>query len=265
MDGYRISEVAERTGFTPATLRYYEDIGVVPPPGRSEAGYRVYDERALGRLTFVARAKQLGLSLEEVGDLTELWDGDTCRPVQQRMGAFVTAKLTATRERIAELSALAVQLETVAARLAEEPQAGPCDETCACNAAAGAVAVPVRPGERDATPSVPIACTLASDELAGRLGDWQAVVDRAVARERLEGGARLRFRPDPGLAATLADLAQAEQSCCAFFEFAVGISADAVTLDVWAPADAEPVLAGLFGRVTGRAGTPAEGRDAMVG
>lgn len=49
------------------------------------------------------------------------------------------------------------------------------------------------------------------------------------------------------MAATLAALAQAEQGCCTFFEFAVGITAGAVTLDVTGPADAAPVIAGLFG------------------
>ncbi len=73
MTAYRISEVAEKSGFSPATLRYYEQIGVVPATARNEAGYRIYDERSLGRLAFVARAKQLGLSLDEAGDLAQLW------------------------------------------------------------------------------------------------------------------------------------------------------------------------------------------------
>jgi hypothetical protein len=44
---YRIAEVAQRSGFTPAALRYYEDSGLVAPAGRTDAGYRLYDETSL--------------------------------------------------------------------------------------------------------------------------------------------------------------------------------------------------------------------------
>jgi hypothetical protein len=44
---YRIAEVAQRSGFTPAALRYYEDIGLVAPAGRTDASYRLYDETSL--------------------------------------------------------------------------------------------------------------------------------------------------------------------------------------------------------------------------
>lgn len=232
MDGYRISEAAERTGFSPATLRYYEDIGVVPAPGRSQSGYRVYDERSLGRLTFVARAKQLGLRLDEVASLAGLWDGDECGPVQQRMADFVAEKLADTRARVDELSALAEQLRIVAARLDTDPPAGACDESCACNI----VAAPVD-----------LVCTLDPAALPGRISDWRSVVARAVGQDPVDGGVRLRFPVEGGLAATLADLAQAEVGCCAFFDFAVGIGADALTLEVRAPdGAAESIVAGLF-------------------
>lgn len=236
MTGYRISEVAERTGFTPATLRYYEELGIVPPAGRTDAGYRLYDDRAVARLSFVGRAKQLGLRLEQVGDLAELWDGDECGPVQRRMAAFVAAKLAETRARVAELTVLGDQLEAVAARLAAAPGEGPCNEACACNAEAGAPAsAPV------------IACTLGPGLLGGRVAEWEAVVGRAVGRTSLDTGVRLRFAPEEGLAAALAALAEAEHGCCAFFDFAVGIRADEVTLDVRAPAEARPLLDQLFG------------------
>ncbi len=61
---YRIAGVAERAGFSSPTLRYYEQIGLLPVPERTPAGYRLYDERAIERLTFIARAEQLGCTLE---------------------------------------------------------------------------------------------------------------------------------------------------------------------------------------------------------
>ena len=63
---YKIKEVADRSGFTAATLRYYEEIGLLPEASRTPAGYRLYDDGTLDRLAFIARAKQLGCTLEEI-------------------------------------------------------------------------------------------------------------------------------------------------------------------------------------------------------
>ena len=64
--------VAHRSGFSAATLRYYEEIGLLPEASRTPAGYRLYDDRTLDRLAFISRAKQLGCSLDEITDLTGL-------------------------------------------------------------------------------------------------------------------------------------------------------------------------------------------------
>src|SRR4029079_4289209 len=79
---YTIGEAAERSGFSASALRYYEGIGLVQPSNRTDAGYRLYDDRALGRLAFIGRAKQLGCTLEEIIDLVSIWDGERCGPVQ---------------------------------------------------------------------------------------------------------------------------------------------------------------------------------------
>ena len=79
-----IGAVAGRTGLPAKTIRYYEEAGLVAPAARADNGYRVYDERALERLAFIAHAKQLGCSLEEITDLVAIWDGDECAPVQRR-------------------------------------------------------------------------------------------------------------------------------------------------------------------------------------
>jgi MerR family copper efflux transcriptional regulator len=92
MTSYLISEVADRTGFSAPTLRYYEDIGLVAPVERTASGYRRYDERAIDRLRFIARSKRLGLSLEEITGLVELFDLDECAPVQERLRALLVAK-----------------------------------------------------------------------------------------------------------------------------------------------------------------------------
>ena len=71
--GLKIKEVADASGFTAATLRYYEQIGLLPEASRTPAGYRMYDQRTLERLAFIARAKQLGCSLDEITGLTTAW------------------------------------------------------------------------------------------------------------------------------------------------------------------------------------------------
>jgi MerR family transcriptional regulator, copper efflux regulator len=140
---YRIAEVADRTGFSTPTLRYYEEIGLLPPAERNAAGYRLYDDRAVERLRFVARAKRLGCTLEEITELAEAWDRDECAPVKHRLRGLVAEKLTEVEERLAELRALRAELRAAAEVLDTAPLDGPCDETCGCDATAGAGATRV--------------------------------------------------------------------------------------------------------------------------
>jgi DNA-binding transcriptional MerR regulator len=59
----QISDLAYLTGTTPKTLRFYEQIGVLPTPGRTSGGYRDYDESALTRLQFIKASQSIGLTL----------------------------------------------------------------------------------------------------------------------------------------------------------------------------------------------------------
>jgi MerR family transcriptional regulator, mercuric resistance operon regulatory protein len=73
-----ISEVAGRSGVSAKTLRYYEDIGLVQPVGRSSSGYREFDAEVLERLAFIRSSQALGLSLGEIRSVVALRDnGDT--------------------------------------------------------------------------------------------------------------------------------------------------------------------------------------------
>ena len=110
MGEYRISQLAERTGFSASTLRYYEQAGLLPNTARTPGGYRSYDDRAVGRLRFIARAKQLGLPLEEIRNLASVWDAGDCAPVQDRLAALLTSKIEEVRDRVAELTAFGDQL-----------------------------------------------------------------------------------------------------------------------------------------------------------
>jgi DNA-binding transcriptional MerR regulator len=110
----------------------------VPAPERTSTGYRFYDDRTLARLRFIAGAKHLGLSLDEVRALVRLWEGDECAPVQIEMARLVDAKHFDLVRRTGELVAFANELQLIAARLRGEPHSGPCDDTCACGTIAAA-------------------------------------------------------------------------------------------------------------------------------
>ncbi|HKO24609.1 MAG TPA: MerR family transcriptional regulator [Chloroflexota bacterium] len=70
---YRIEEVAARTGFTKRTLRYYEEIGLITPAGRSEGNYRLYSEADVARLQRIKRFKDvLGIPLSSIKRLAEV-------------------------------------------------------------------------------------------------------------------------------------------------------------------------------------------------
>ncbi|HEX6311373.1 MAG TPA: MerR family transcriptional regulator [Acidimicrobiia bacterium] len=218
MARYTVSQMAARTGFSPSALRYYDKVGLVAPVARSEAGYRLYDERAGERLRFIARAKRLGLPLDDITDLLALWDGDECGPVQSRLGALVGAKLDDTRRSIAELGAFADELGRLQARLASARHAGPCGDGCACLA--------------DGPPAAVCDLTTATDDPADRMAVYRRLFAHAyLGRERTVAGIRFRFRADDGVEAVVRDLAARETRCCAFFAFTITTTGGEVLWD----------------------------------
>jgi DNA-binding transcriptional MerR regulator len=68
----RIGELASRAGVGTKTIRYYEEIGLIPEPERAPNGYRDYDESAVERLRFVRDAQATGLTLTEIASILDL-------------------------------------------------------------------------------------------------------------------------------------------------------------------------------------------------
>lgn len=68
-----IGEAAKKAGLPAKTIRYYEDIGLVKP-GRDANGYRAFVQSDIHKLTFLARARALGFSIEDCRDLLALWE-----------------------------------------------------------------------------------------------------------------------------------------------------------------------------------------------
>ena len=72
MAGLTIGELAKRAGVGVETVRFYEREGLVAPPPRTGSGYRQYPADTVSRLRFIQRAKELGFSLREIGELISL-------------------------------------------------------------------------------------------------------------------------------------------------------------------------------------------------
>ena len=105
-----ISDAAQQTGLPAKTIRYYEDIGLIVPD-RSANGYRTFSDTHLHQLTFLARARALGFSVEDCRSLLALWQdrdrasADVRRIAQDHLTAIETkiADLTSMRDTLKHL------------------------------------------------------------------------------------------------------------------------------------------------------------------
>jgi DNA-binding transcriptional MerR regulator len=114
----QIGQVAERTGLSLRTIRFYEETGLVLPTARSEGGFRLYSDSDVDRLEVIRRMKPLGFTLEEMDELlallTDLASGGGDRAqLSDRLRMFheaATARVTALREQLAVAEGFAATL-----------------------------------------------------------------------------------------------------------------------------------------------------------
>jgi DNA-binding transcriptional MerR regulator len=104
----RIGELADQVGVNPKTVRYYEQIGLIPPARRTSGGYREYTDTDAARLTFIKTAQRLGLSLEEVAEILRLRERG--EPPCGYVRDVLSQQLRSVDKRIAELRALRSEL-----------------------------------------------------------------------------------------------------------------------------------------------------------
>ncbi|MDO7836814.1 helix-turn-helix domain-containing protein [Sphingobium sp. HBC34] len=106
-----IGKLGSATGTKVETIRYYEQIGLLPAPARSAGNYRTYQGEHLRRLSFIRRARDLGFSIDQVRELMGLAD----RREQSCMAVNVIANQhrDAITRKIADLTALAGELDTL--------------------------------------------------------------------------------------------------------------------------------------------------------
>jgi MerR family copper efflux transcriptional regulator len=108
----RVGELAKRTGKTVRALHLYEEIGVLEPARRTDAGYRLYAPDAITRVEWITRLQDTGLSLPEIRDLLASWGSSGSAPgAMKKVTELYARKLGETRAQIARLRELEAELE----------------------------------------------------------------------------------------------------------------------------------------------------------
>jgi MerR family transcriptional regulator, copper efflux regulator len=95
------------------TIRYYESIGLLPPPERSPAGYRLYPRTEVRRLQLIRQAKLLGLSLEDIKDLVDETFTGSCEHLQRELLQRIPAQLSELERRMDGLRTLELELRAL--------------------------------------------------------------------------------------------------------------------------------------------------------
>ncbi len=108
----RVGEIARQTGKTTRAIRFYEELGLVVPVGRTKGGFRQYDRSTLVRIYWIDRLQQLGFSLPEVGEfLAALQEQERGPAAMDELRAFYSRKLAETRKTIEMMMALESELQ----------------------------------------------------------------------------------------------------------------------------------------------------------
>lgn len=130
-DTMRIGEVARRLDLNPRTIRYYEEIGLLPEPERTEGGFRTYTPDEVERIDFIRLARSLDLPLDEIREILSFRDhGEAPCPYVLRL---LEAKIKEVERKIASLRALRQELRTLRAEAAALPPKVLAAKGCVCH------------------------------------------------------------------------------------------------------------------------------------
>lgn len=108
-----IGEAAADSGVSAKMIRYYEQNGLIPPASRAESGYRTYSAQDVHMLRFVRRARDLGFSVDAIGDLLSLWRDRSRQSVDVKQLAL--DHVESLRRKVSKLEDMANTLEDLAA------------------------------------------------------------------------------------------------------------------------------------------------------
>ncbi|MGH8540468.1 MAG: MerR family DNA-binding protein [Stenotrophobium sp.] len=109
MSGLTIGKIAQRAGVAIDTVRYYERSGLLPAAPRRDSGYRDFPANTVKRLRFIRRAKELGFTLEEIGELLALSSRRDVKAVK----ATAQSRLASVEQKLAELQRIRKGLRTL--------------------------------------------------------------------------------------------------------------------------------------------------------
>jgi DNA-binding transcriptional MerR regulator len=124
----RVSDVAERTGLSADTVRYYERVGLLPNVERSTNGYRSYDETSIHRLRFIKGAQRFGLRLTEIRELLEVQDRGLC-PCGHT-GELLSRRILEVNQEIERLTQLRGDLQSMVEQADRCPEPMPASWEC---------------------------------------------------------------------------------------------------------------------------------------
>lgn len=121
-DFLQISDLAEKLGITTRTIRLYEKMGLVDPPKRTEGKVRYYEKSDIKRFKFVLKLKALGLSLEEMKELAELFNKEAKTPgkIMPRLIELLETHLSSIRTKVETLKSLEVEIDNYRKRIINE-------------------------------------------------------------------------------------------------------------------------------------------------
>ena len=129
---WTIADVQRRAGVSARTLRYYEEVGLLPGVRRRAGGRRVYGPDQLERLRFIQRLKALGLSLAEIKELNAVYAiGGSTRAMLARLEELLARHRGEVEARIAELTALRGEIDAYRERIHRRGGAGAAGEDAA--------------------------------------------------------------------------------------------------------------------------------------
>lgn len=122
---YQIGHVAERVGLSLRTLRYYEEVGLVVPPTRTEGGFRLYTDDDIAKLDLIKQLKPLEFTLEELRellDVRERLDQQTDPAARADLSDRLAAYIDVARQRADDLRTQLDTIESVTRQLDDELQ-----------------------------------------------------------------------------------------------------------------------------------------------
>ncbi len=127
----QIGAAARELGINPKTIRYYEEINLIPPARRTEAGYRVYSPADIDRIAFILRARELDFSLDDIGEILALREeGEApCLYVTE----LVQRQLEVIDAKIAALNQLRQELDDIQRQAQIIPLDVIVDKECVCH------------------------------------------------------------------------------------------------------------------------------------